>query len=130
MEIVAGLFIDNIDFRREPPGGPTKIDITGAYFSVQIDQYPHTLTPHLVVLLRAENEESREGTMAVRFVRGDGTEAATHRAPVIIQPPGTFFYQLVRPELTYESPGTIEAHCEIVETGSRVIVPLTAVSAT
>ena len=30
----------------------------------------------------------------------DGEEVGHHRAPVTIQPPGKFFYQLVRPELT------------------------------
>jgi hypothetical protein len=126
MEIVAGLFIENIDFRKDDPGGPTKIDITGAYFSVRVGEFPHTVTPHLVVLLRAEDDEGRNGTMTVQFAGPDGSDIAQHRAPVFIQPPGNFFYQLVRPELRFDGPGTIEARCEIVETGSKVVVPLTA----
>ncbi len=127
MEIVAALFIDNIEFRRDPPGGPTKIDITGAYFSIRIDAYPTTLTPHLVVLLRAENEAGRRGNLDVRFVRaGTEDEVARNTSAVTIAPPGNFFYQLVRPELTFDAPGGIEAHCEIAETGSKVVVPLTA----
>lgn len=128
MEIVSALFIDNVNFRQDPPGGPTKIDITGAYFSTQIASYPTTLTPHLLVLLRAENEDGRAGTVDVRFVRrSDGEEVGRHRQPQTISPPGQFFYQLVKPELTFDEPGSIDAHCEIPETGSSVVVPLTAV---
>ena len=126
MEIVAGLFIDNVNFRKDP-AGPTKIDITGAYFSTAIESYPATLDPHLLVLLRAENEAGRSGTVDVKFVRRDtGEEVGRHRQPQTIAPPGQFFYQLVKPTLTFDAPGTIDAVCEIPETGSVVIVPLTA----
>ena len=129
MEIVAALFIENVNFRQDPPGGPTRIDITGAHFSTRITEYPETMTPHLLVLLRAENEEGRNGTVDVRFVHRDsGEEVGRHRQPQAIAPPGQFFYQLVRPELTFDAPGTIDAHCEIPETGSSIVVPLTAVT--
>ena len=128
MEIVAALWIDNVEFRREYEGGPTKIDITGAYFSVSAREYPAHLTPHLLVLLRAESDDARMGTLDVGFLReSDGEEVGHHRAPVTIQPPGKFFYQLVRPELTFAEPGTVEAHCAITETGSTVVTPLTVV---
>jgi hypothetical protein len=128
MEIVSALFIDNVNFRQDPPGGPTKIDITGAYFSFPVAAYPHTLTPHLLVLLRAETEAGRSGTVDVRFVRRrDGEEVGRHRQAQTISPPGQFFYQLVKPELTFDEAGSIDAHCEIPETQSKVIVPLTAV---
>jgi hypothetical protein len=127
MEIVSALFIENVNFRQDPPGGPTKIDITGAYFSTPVASYPTTLTPHLLVLLRAETDAGRSGTVDVRFVRrADGEEVGRHRQPQNIAPPGQFFYQLVRPELTFDEPGSIDAHCTIPETGSTVIVPLTA----
>ncbi len=127
MEIVAGLFIDDVKFRKDDPAGPTKIDITGAYFSTQVAEYPVTLTPHLLVLLRAETEDGRSGTVDVRFVRrADGEEVGRHRQPQMISPPGSFFYQLVRPELSFDEPGTIDAVCEIPETGSKLVVPLTA----
>lgn len=129
MQIVAALFIDNINFRREAEGGPTKIDITGAYFSVQSPAFPTVLTPHLVVLLRAEDETARAGTLDVSFVpEQGGDEVSHHRAPVVIQPPGKFFYQLVRPELSFTEPGAIEARCTITETGSSVVVPLSVLS--
>jgi hypothetical protein len=128
MQIVAALFIDNVEFRREFEGGPTKIDITGAYFSTAAREFPALLTPHLLVLLRAEDDGARMGTLDVAFVReADGEEIGHHRAPVTIQPPGKFFYQLVRPELTYDEPGTVEARCTITETGSSVVTPLTVV---
>jgi hypothetical protein len=134
MQIVAALWIDNVDFRREFEGGPTKIDITGAYFSVSAREFPANLTPHLLVLLRAEDETARSGTLDVAFVReadgtseGAGEEVGHHRSPVTVQPPGKFFYQLVRPELTFAEPGTIEARCTIPETGSSVVTPLTVV---
>ena len=128
MQIVAALFIENINFRRDFEGGPTKIDITGAYFSTTAPAFPTTLTPHLVVLLRAESEAARTGTLEVRFVHeGETDEASRHRAPVTIAPPGKFFYQLVKPDLTFEAAGTIEAHCTIVETGSTVVVPLSVI---
>jgi len=133
MQIVAALWVDNVDFRREYEGGPTKIDITGAYFSTQASEFPALVTPHLLVLLRAESDDARVGTLDVTFMREadadgvPGEEVGRHRAPVTIQPPGKFFYQLVRPELTFNEPGTIEAHCAITETGSTVVTPLTVV---
>ena len=126
MQIVGALWMDNVDFRRDFDGGPTKIDITGAYFSTHVDgNFPAHLTPHLLVLLRAEHDSARSGTLEVTFHHeGSDDEVGRHRAPVMIQPPGKFFYQLVRPELTFEAPGTIEARCVIPETGSTVTVPL------
>lgn len=127
MQIVAALWMDNVDFRREFEGGPTKIDITGAYFSTSVGgEFPASVTPHLLVLLRAESDAARSGTLDVQFVR-EGTDetVGAHRAPVMIQPPGKFFYQLVRPELLFTEPGTIEARCTVPETGSAVTVPLT-----
>src|SRR3954453_19973399 len=128
MQIVAAIWIDNVEFRREFEGGPTKIDITGAYFSVLAREFPALLPPHLLVLLRAESDDARIGTLDVAFLpEGGGDEVGHHRAPVTIQPPGKFFYQLVRPELTFDEPGTIEAHCSIPESGSTVVTPLTVV---
>jgi hypothetical protein len=125
MEIVASLFIEDVNFR-QAAGPSTRIDITGAYFSTVVDSFPVTLTPHLLVLLRAENDEGRQGTLEVTFVReGTDDEIGRSRQPVFVNPPGKFFRQLVRPELEFSEPGTIEARCTIPETGSRVTVPLT-----
>ena len=125
MEIVAALFIEDVNFR-EAAGPSTRIDITGAYFSTVVESFPTVLTPHLLVLLRAENDEGRSGTVEVVFVReGTDDEVGRSRQPVFVNPPGKFFRQLVRPELEFTEPGTIEARCLIVETGSKVTVPLT-----
>jgi hypothetical protein len=125
MEIVAALFIEDVNFR-QVAGPATRIDITGAYFSTAVESFPTTLTPHLLVLLRAENDEGRSGTVEVTFVReGTDDEIGRSRQPVFINPPGKFFRQLVRPELEFTEPGTIEARCVITETGSTVTVPLT-----
>jgi hypothetical protein len=125
MEIVSALFIEDVNFR-QVAGPSTRIDITGAYFSTVIESFPSTLTPHLLVLLRAESDDGRSGTLEVTFVReGTDDEIGRSRQPVFINPPGKFFRQLVRPELEFTEPGTIEARCVVPETGSRVTVPLT-----
>ena len=125
MEIVSALFIEDVNFR-QVAGPSTRIDITGAYFSTVIESFPSTLTPHLLVLLRAESDDGRSGTLEVTFVReGTDDEVGRSRQPVFINPPGKFFRQLVRPELEFTEPGTIEARCVVPETGSRVTVPLT-----
>jgi hypothetical protein len=125
MEIVSALFIEDVNFR-QVAGPSTRIDITGAYFSTVIESFPSTLTPHLLVLLRAENDDGRSGTLEVTFNReGSDEEIGRSRQPVFINPPGKFFRQLVRPELEFTEPGTIEARCVITETGSTVTVPLT-----
>jgi hypothetical protein len=125
MEIVAALFIEDVNFR-EAPGPSTRIDLTGVYFSTAVESYPTVLTPHLLVLLRAENDDARSGTLEVTFVReGEDEEIGRSRQPVFINPPGKFFRQLVRPELEFTEPGTVEARCVISETGSTVTVPLT-----
>jgi hypothetical protein len=38
--------------------------------------------------------------------------------------PGKFNYRLVRAELTFDEPGTVEAHCR-VDQGDVLVVPLT-----
>jgi hypothetical protein len=124
MEIVAALFIEDVNFR-QAEGGSTRIDIHGAYFSTKAEGFPSVLTPHLLVLLRAESDEGRNGTLEVVFVRNDGEEVGRSRSPVFINPPGTFFRQLVRPELSFDVPGSVEARCVVLETDSRVTVPLT-----
>jgi hypothetical protein len=125
MEIVSALFIEDVNFR-QVAGPSTRIDITGVYFSTIIESFPSTLTPHLLVLLRAESDDGRSGTLEVTFVReGTDDELGRSRQPVFINPPGKFFRQLVRPELEFTEPGTIEARCVVTETGSTVTVPLT-----
>ena len=59
------------------------------------------------------------------FVRADGEEVGRNRQTFFVEP-GKFGYRLVRGELEFPEPGTIEARCTILESGSAVTVPLTA----
>jgi hypothetical protein len=124
MEIVAALFVENIDFR-QVAGPSTRIDITGAFFSTAVPAYPAQLTPHLVVLVRAPADGEGNGTLETVFVRADGTEVGRNGQSFFVEP-GKFGYRLVKGELEFPEPGTIEAKCTILESGSSVTVPLTA----
>jgi hypothetical protein len=124
MEIVAALFVENINFR-QVEGPSTRIDITGAFFSTAVPAYPAQLQPHLVVLVRAPAGGDGNGTLDVVFVRSDGDEIGRNRQQFFVEP-GKFGYRLVRGELDFPGPGTIEARCTIMESGSAVTVPLTA----
>ena len=123
MDIVAALFVEGIDFR-QVAGPSTRIDITGAFFSTAVPSYPAQLTPHLVVLVRAPAEGDGNGTLETTFVREDGEEVGRNQQAFFVEP-GKFGYRLVRGELEFTEPGTIEARCQIVESGSQVSVPLT-----
>jgi hypothetical protein len=124
MEIVAALFVEGIDFR-QVEGPSTRIDITGAFFSTAVEEYPATLTPHLVVLVRSPTGSEGNGTLEAVFVNEAGEEVGRNRQPFFVEP-GKFGYRLVRGELEFPEPGTVEARCTIVESGSAVTVPLTA----
>jgi hypothetical protein len=124
MEIVAALFVEGIEFR-QVEGPSTRIDVTGVFFSTVVDSYPATLQPHLVVLVRSPEGTDGNGTLETVFVRDDGQEVGRNRQPFFVEP-GKFGYRLVRGELDFAEPGTVEARCTIVESGSAVTVPLTA----
>jgi len=123
MEIVAALFIENINLR-QVPGPSTRIDLSGVMFSLAAPQpVPVTLTPHLVVLVRCPADHSGEGTLETSFRDASGKEVARNAQPLQVEP-GKFGYRLVRGELTYPEYGTIEAHCRI-DNGPPTVVPLT-----
>lgn len=123
MEIVAALFVEGIDFR-QAAGPSTRIDITGAFFSMAPPAYPTTFDPHLVVLVRSPSGTDGNGTLDVVFVRADGEEVGRNRQQFFVEP-GKFGYRLVKSELEFPEPGSVEARCSIVESGSSVTVPLT-----
>jgi hypothetical protein len=127
VEIVAALFVEGIDFR-QAEGPATRIDITGAFFSTAVPSYPAQLTPHLVVLVRASAGSDGNATLQTVFVRDDGEEVGRNQQVFFVEP-GKFGYRLVRGELEFPSPGTIEARCTILESGSAVTVPLTTLPA-
>jgi hypothetical protein len=124
MEIVAALFVEGIEFR-QAEGPSTRIDITGVFFSTAVEEYPTTLSPHLVVLVRSPDGSDGNGTLEAVFVNEAGDEVGRNRQTFFVEP-GKFGYRLVRGELEFTEPGTIEARCSIAETGSAVTVPLTA----
>jgi hypothetical protein len=127
MDLVAALFVENINFRKVE-GDATRIDLTGVFFSTAVSSYPTTLEPHLVVLLRAPEGSDGNATLETVFVRvGEGGEEEVGRnAQQVFVEPGKFGYRLVKGELEFAGPGTVEARCRIVESDSAITVPLTA----
>ncbi len=125
MEIVAALFVESINFR-QVAGPSTRIDITGAFFSTAVEAFPARMEPHLVVLVRSPEGTDGNATLETVFRRsGSGEELGRSRQTFFVEP-GKFGYRLVKGELEFPEPGTIEACCSIVDQTSAVTVPLTA----
>jgi hypothetical protein len=122
MEIVAALFVEGIEFR-QVDGPSTRIDITGAFSRPPSSR----IRRDDAVPRRARSPAGSEGngTLETVFVRESGEEVGRNSQPFFVEP-GKFGYRLVRGELDFEEPGTIEARCTILESGSAVTVPLTA----
>jgi hypothetical protein len=125
MDIVAALFVENIDLR-PVPGPSTRIDLTGVMFSLPAPtEPPVAVTPHLVVLVRCRSDEDGSGILEVVFRDDSGEQIARNVSPFNVEP-GKFTYRLVRGELEYKSaPSTIEAHCRLLPDGATTVVPLT-----
>jgi hypothetical protein len=127
MDIVAALFIEDIDLRTPVAGGPTRIDLSGVHFStVAPSPPPLTVTPHLVVLVRCDPTETGNGVLEVVFDR-EGEQLARNVQPLQVEP-GKFTYRLVRAELELPDYGTVLAHCRI-DSGAVTIVPYSLVPA-
>jgi hypothetical protein len=122
MRILAALFIDTIDLR-QVEGPSTRIDLGGIKFSqVAPDGFPATLEPHLVVLVHNPVDGEPDGVLEVTYWRDD-EQVARNVQPLQVEP-GKFNYRLVRAELTFDEPGTIEARCRIGHS-EPTVVPLT-----
>lgn len=122
MEIVAALFIDNIELR-PAPGPSTKIDLTGVYFSLAAPSAaPVKIEPHLVVLVRCRTDEVGTGALETIY-RRDGEQIARNVQPLQVEP-GKFAYRLVRAELEFDDYGAVEAEVRI-DDGHIVAVPFT-----
>jgi hypothetical protein len=121
MEIVAALFADDLDVR-QVEGPSTRLDLSGIKFSQAVESFPATIEPHLFVIVRCSADERGEGVLEVRFLR-DGEQVARNAQMLQIEP-SKFAYRLVRAELEYAGPGTVEAHCRIGD-GAVVVVPFT-----
>jgi hypothetical protein len=126
MRIVAALFIDTIDLR-QAPGPSTRIDLGGVKFSEQAPgPFPVGVEPHLVVLVHCPTDHKGEAALEVTYHR-DGEQVARNVQLLAVEP-GKFNYRLVRAELTFTEPGTVEAHCRI-DAGEPTIVPFTLLPA-
>jgi hypothetical protein len=126
MHIVSALFVENFEMR-QAPGPSTRIDITGAMFSMAAPEpAPLTITPHLVGLIYCPPEEPGRGVFEVVFRRGlseDAEQVARNVSPFTVEP-GKFTYRLVRGELEFPDYGQLFAHCR-VDHGPWHLVPFT-----
>ena len=122
MQIVAALFMDEINLR-QVPGPSTRIDLTGVQFSaVAPTPLPLVWAPHLVVIVRCGHDEPANAALEVVYYR-DGEQIARNVQALQIEP-GQFGYRLVRAEMEFSEYGTVEAHCRI-DLGPETIVPYT-----
>ncbi len=126
MHIVSALFVENFELR-QAPGPSTRIDITGAMFSMAAPSpVPVTIAPHLVALLFCPPDATGSGVFEVVFRRGMGEadeEMARNVSPFTVEP-GKFTYRLVKGELEFAEYGQIFAHCRI-DRGPWHLVPFT-----
>ena len=126
MQIISALFVENFALR-QVAGPSTRIDLTGAFFSLAAPSpVPVTIDPHLVVLIYCPPNVSGNSVLEVVFRSGpsvDDEQMARNVSPFAVEP-GRFTYRLVRGELLIKSYGQIFAHCRI---GSDQwhLVPLT-----
>lgn len=122
MDIVAAVFIENIELR-QVAGPSTRIDLTGVHFSLAAPSpVPVTVEPHLVVLVRCAPDEAGTGALETVYVR-DGEQVARNVQPLQVEP-GKFAYRLVRAELPFEAYDTVEAQVRI-DLGPVTTVPFT-----
>jgi hypothetical protein len=119
---VAVLFVENFELR-QAAGPATRIDITGAMFSMAAPSpAPVTVSPHLLALIWCSPDEAGQGVFEVVFKRGDD-EVARNVSPFTVEP-GKFTYRLVRGELAFDDYGQVIAHCRI-DRGPWHLVPFT-----
>lgn len=126
MQIVSALFVENFQLR-QAPGPSTRIDITGAMFSMASPSpVPVTIDPHLVALIYCAPEQDGSGVFEVVFRRGhlETDEQVAHNVSPFTVEPGKFTYRLVKGELEFTEYGQIFAHCR-VDRGPWHIVPFT-----
>jgi len=132
MQIVSALFVENFEMR-QAPGPSTRLDLTGAMFSMAAPEpAPLTIAPHLVALIFCPPGESGQGVLEVVF-RGDldpegdehglGDHIARNVSPFTVEP-GKFTYRLVKGDLEFPDYGQIFAHCRVGH-GAWHVVPFT-----
>ena len=122
VNILAALFIDGIELR-QVPGPSTRIDLSGIQFSAEPPApYPLTWAPHLVVVVHCPEGQPTTAALEVVFIR-DGEQIARSVQPLEVES-GKFNYRLVRAEMEFEGPGTVEAHCRL-DDGPATVIPYT-----
>ena len=131
MHIVSALFVENFELR-QAPGPSTRIDLTGAMFSMASPSpAPVTVAPHLVALIYCPPADSGQGVFEVVYRRTpdpdeperDDDQVARNVSPFTVDP-GKFTYRLVRGELEFDDYGQVFAHCRI-DRGPWLVVPFT-----
>ena len=126
MQIVSALFVENFEMR-QAPGPSTRIDLTGAMFSMAAPSpAPVTIAPHLVALIFCPPDGAGQGVFEVVFRKGlteDAEQLARNVSPFTVEP-GKFTYRLVRGELEFDQYMQVFAHCRI-DRGPWHIVPFT-----
>ena len=126
MQIVSALFVENFALR-QAPGPSTRIDLTGAMFSMAApNPVPTTISPHLVALIFCPPDEMGQGVFEVVFRAGmseDDEQIARNVSPFTVEP-GKFTYRLVKGELVFTEYGQVFAHCR-VDHGPWHLVPFT-----
>lgn len=126
MHIVSALFVDQFNFR-PAPGPSTRIDLTGAFFSMPAPSpVPCTIEPHLIGLIYCQDDEPGQGVFEVVFRTGrneDDEQLARNVSPFTVEP-GKFTYRLVRAALDFSEYRQIFAHCRVGR-GPWMLVPLT-----
>lgn len=131
MQIVSALFVENFEMR-QAPGPSTRIDLTGAMFSMAAPQpTPCTISPHLVGLIFCPEGESGSGVFEVIFrtemgdpeADGAGEPLARNVSPFTVEP-GKFTYRLVKGELEFDRYRQIFAYCRVGH-GPWHVVPFT-----
>jgi hypothetical protein len=126
MQIVSALFVENFAMR-QAPGPSTRIDLTGAMFSMAAPQpVPVTVSPHLVALIFCPPDESGSGNFEVVFRNGlheTDEQVARNVSPFTVEP-GKFTYRLVKGDLDFTEYRQIFAHCR-VDRGPWHLVPFT-----
>lgn len=131
MQIVAALFVENFEMR-QAPGPSTRLDITGAMFSMASPEpAPTTAAPHLVALIHCPPGESGQGVFEVvvhhephASIDGLDIEPLARNVSPFSVEPGKFTYRLVRAEIEFETYSTVYAHCRVGR-GPLTVVPFT-----
>jgi hypothetical protein len=122
MEIIAALFIDDVQVR-QVPGPATRLDLSGVQFSAPAPgPVPVTVAPHLMVLVWNPPGGDTLGALETLFLR-DGEQVARNVQAFEVEP-GKFNYRLVRAELAFDDYDTVIAECRLGGGPAR-IVPFT-----